>query len=119
MIEKIDLNLMKFDRPEDEEQAILDLRGGLNSPFWLFIQRVIDRNIEKLDEELHETEGLSTMENDSLKFRIKFLKKLKALPADQLAALAPSQGDEADEEEDEDDPYHTKPPKRPTRTKRS
>lgn len=109
MIEKIDLSLMRFTRPSDEEQAIADISSGMNSPFWWFLVKVIDQNIAELDEELHEQEGLTTAENDSLKFRIKFLKKLKTLPEEQLSALKPSP--DSEDEEDEDDPYQQVPDK--------
>lgn len=107
MIEKLDLNLMRFKTEGEAEQAIMDLTSGLQSPFWQFVCKVIDQNLAELQDELNEREGLSTAENDSLKMRIKFLKRLKSIPTDQLAALKPDTN--SDDGEDEDDPYATKP----------
>lgn len=109
MIEKIDLSLMKFASDGEEEQAIIDLESGLKSPFWQFMQRILDQNIEQIRTELEEKQGMTGEQNDYLKQRLQDLKKLRSIPETQLAALRPAK---EEPEIDEDDPYEQNTSKR-------
>lgn len=102
MIEKLDINLMRFDRPEDEEKAILDLQAFVSTPGWQFMIKVLQQNIDDKTAELLNNETLDKEQNNNLKRDIRVLDFLKNLPQRQLEALKPTN---TADDVDEDDAY--------------
>ena len=80
MIEKINLQLAEFKDEEEKEKAISDLTNGLQSPFWKWLEKVIQTNIDLTQDELFDNEEMSKEENNLMKKHLRALKQIKELP---------------------------------------
>lgn len=105
MIEGLNLAIRTFQNKADNEKAAMELRTMMGTPGWIFLEKVLDYNIDRyqkllLGEEVP-TKPLTEKEIEQLKYRRLDLKKLKEMPKAQLAVL------EGREPEPSDDPYAT------------
>ena len=104
MIEKINLQLAEFKDEEEKQKAIMDLTTGLTSPFWLWLEDLIQKNINLTQKELFDNEEMTKEENNLMKKHLRALKAIKNLPHKQISVLK-GVDNENDNVENDPDPY--------------
>jgi len=105
MIENLPLVVNTFESESDNRKAAAELSELRRHPGWLFLEKVLQLNVERLGTILlgedPDNRELNEQERQLLKLRRLDLKKLLAMPRAQIKVL------EGQPLEPEDDPYYS------------
>ncbi len=106
MIEKIDLQLAKFENEQEMIKARGDILRGIKTPFWKWIIKLLEANEKELTDAVMEGRISPEFEEKAKAF-VNISRMVRELPEKQLRELEVSEESE-DKEEDffgEEDSY--------------
>lgn len=102
-MKEIKLNFELIENEKEKDMVINVLMNGVNSPFWEYIEKVLDYNIKAIGDKILSEVDMSEIDNKVYKLYLQSLKDLKNSPQKHLLFLRDTPENDENSNADEDE----------------